>query len=788
MSKRDNKNIFQPSKEPIPELIDYNKSSFLSFLKSKKIILFSGGFILLLVVFIIYLSLKPAKKEEIKLEEQVNTNQIEEMPATRLPTTEEIKKEESKIFDETIKAEKLNFFDYYKKPEEKIEITLPHYNLPINIKTEVINYYDLSRKIDLTSVIDQLNQNGFAIIDNQFANEGNDFISSFKSLYQREIPLLVTNDFLIYYFQNTLKETFKNIETNVFYPALWQMSKKLFDKAYYRYLARSREVGLVNDPLLEGQRLAVLYWAVTLELLRPKEAQLESGQFDKYGIFDRNSIFEVPAEFTEQVNKEISLIKEAAKIVDSPVLLYKQDYKKFKIPEEYKTNEPLKNFYLALRWLNTIFPLYYQDKNCPECLLDKPDWLINFIAANYIADDIAKDQSLKNLWAKIYKVISFFKGLRSDLTYLDYHDALEKIFGENYIIEDIFSNLNQETINKIQTFLIKNYNFLPFEGAYDRKELKDRPFLGMRLLQESFWPNDYIFAQLSRPLVKRYTGKLSFEQLKQSSNVTYCSPAILERCLGFSRDIINLVYPLSPADDYFIENTNYENYQNQVNFLKDQLKKLAPYRFYANIYWESLKWMEEVLKLNKSKHPIFMQRPSWQTRELEMILGSWVNMQLPSDELNFDEEKALLKPSEIILYNFIEPNQNLTAELIAHLNMIKEMLVNLGVIGGSPDDQAYKKLTFTLQFLQTIHNSLKKELTSESLTYGEQKEILETIQKLSLGKTIDKSINFNFKFDGQEGGLIESINGVKLLLVIYKKDDKLIMAVGPIFNYQELRR
>lgn len=110
----------------------------------------------------------------------------------------------------------------------------------------------------------------------------------------------------------------------------------------------------------------------------------------------------------------------------SPVLLYQRDYRSFVVPEEYKSNAKLNNFYLNTKWLSSEFPLYYQDKNeCPDCELDFDDWRVSMITSSFIAKDIFDSYELKNKWARIYKTLAFFKGLRGELTYVHYRDALK---------------------------------------------------------------------------------------------------------------------------------------------------------------------------------------------------------------------------------------------------------------------------------------------------------------------------------------------------------------------------
>ena len=62
--------------------------------------------------------------------------------------------------------EKYNFRDFYEAPTAIPEFSLVDYSLPLNVKIDGMNYYDLSRKINLDPVIDDLNNDGFAILEN----------------------------------------------------------------------------------------------------------------------------------------------------------------------------------------------------------------------------------------------------------------------------------------------------------------------------------------------------------------------------------------------------------------------------------------------------------------------------------------------------------------------------------------------------------------------------------------------------------------------------------------------
>ena len=329
--------------------------------------------------------------------------------------------------DGDIRAEILSFADFYEVKKDEFEIKPALIDLPTNVKTEVSNYHDISRKINLDDYINDLNNFGFAVLNNPFGEEANNFFEMYIALSEKDIPVLVTSDFLLYYTQNIFSQAFKSIEADVFHKNVWDINKQLFEVADSRYRERLKSVGLANDPILEGQRLEAAYFAVALELLKPRPEQISTeANFDetKFSTAESASFdFILPYYLEDDVGKEVDYILNARQQTKSPALLYQRDYRMFEIPGEYNSNAKLHNFYLATRWMNSLFPLYYRDENCPDCLLDRDDWLINLITGCYIAEDFSGNQDLKNQWAKIYKIISFYSGLRHDLTYLHYDQS-----------------------------------------------------------------------------------------------------------------------------------------------------------------------------------------------------------------------------------------------------------------------------------------------------------------------------------------------------------------------------
>ncbi|MCX6800498.1 MAG: DUF3160 domain-containing protein, partial [Candidatus Falkowbacteria bacterium] len=249
---------------------------------------------------------------------------------------------------EITRAETLAYANFLKIDPTSIDSKINQIKLPINVKVDISNYYDVTRKINLDSYLNNLNKNGFSIIDNPFPVKGsNDFFTGFSALSDNQLPTLITSDFLLYYYQNTLKEVFESVKEENFYDELWDINKNLFDIADKRYRARLAVVGAVNDPILEAARKEAAFLAVTLEILKPKQDQVSANLNDtnKFNIKDLKKYYQVlPTYLKNDVPLEIDLMKEintnnASQLIKkSPVLTYSKDYSQFILPEEYKKN------------------------------------------------------------------------------------------------------------------------------------------------------------------------------------------------------------------------------------------------------------------------------------------------------------------------------------------------------------------------------------------------------------------------------------------------------------------
>ncbi len=786
--------IIIPNKPNQSEEVDSNNK-----VKNKKTIIFVIVFSLLilsLVLFFLikYLSSKNSAGKSLNNGspsslEGNNASSSDQSATSSLPINKGLVGENSSDLSfSDVPVEYMSFHDFYTAPDYKIETKFNDYALPLNVKIDVLNYYALSRKLNLDPGLDGLSQEGFAIIDNPWQKESPDFYSIYGNLEGKQIPSLVTSDFIIYYYQTILKQIFKDIEENIFYNNLWAINKDLYNSAKNRYEARLASIGDINDSILEGERLETAFFAVSLELLKPTVDQVSkkdaAASPDKFSFTDGSKYsFTTPPYLKDDVARELKLIRDAREKTKSPVMLYSRDYKDFVVPEDYKNNAKLNNFYLAKKWLNSVFSLNYKDKNCPNCLVDEADWRLGMIASGFIATDFSDSADLKNKWARIYKVMSFFDPLREDLSYLFYRDSLKSLFGDKYDVSLLFDDKNPEAKNNLLKFRNKlNGIELPqFLGAIDKSDSNINYRRGFKVLSENYSLNDYIFNYLSYPKVDTYLSTST-----KPDNITACAyKSQTRRCNGVALDIINLIKPISESS-FFAENANYSGYEKAADYLSSKLKKDLVWQ---NVnYWSNLYILSTYLNAPKSNLPLFSRSTAWSSQNLDTAVGAWVNMQIPVDKFkvnDFSKSQGLDNFSKYIDNSYVEPNLDLINELIAHGEMIKKMLNALQIDKEVPSvKNSLESLNANLLGLRDL---VSKELKGQKFDDTDREMISNFTKQLVIDNKVPVQKQLIINFPNTKKSLKEDLSRLKLMVLIHQDGDDRVISVGPVWNYKESR-
>lgn len=688
-----------------------------------------------------------------------------------------------------LKSETLAFGSYYKTFYEPYEQNIPTIKLPINVKSDVSNYYDIARKINIDAGISSLNKNGFAIIDSPFPKTSDSFFGMYNKLNEEGLPLLVTSDFLLYYYQNSLKHIYKNIEATYFYDNLWKVNKAMFEAANNRYQERQRKLDTRSDLLLEAERLEASYFAASLVLLSPKSEQINATEdlndTRKFKPSEAKRYeFTVPGYLAQNVAEEVTLIQEAKKTQKSPLLLYTRNYTDYIVPVEYSNNAKLRNFYLASRWQSSMFPLNYKDESCPDCLLDKDDWTINQTAAYLMSEDMSANQTIKNEWAKVYKVMSYFSGLRSGLTYLHYHAVRQEIFPDKSV-DEVFET---DTFNNLVTMQakLKSIYFNPSEGGYNSDNSQEKPLIGMRLLQTSYWPDQYIYSHLTYDAVGGHIRpENSFG--KASTYFTSCIDGKLNlvyRCQGIGFDILGTVTTETPMSGFIKDNTDYSEYASQRTKLYQEFADYTEGEWYVNNFWTTLSIIKEFIN-EKIPGLAYRETVPWKDRQIVTSLVGLSSLQLSADEWQVNRllpEKNLVTTSGDAKFHFIEAQNGLNDELVANTSMLLKALAALGVV--EETDVQFKDV---LDKLTTVRDITRQELRGEKLSSNNHQFIVDLVSQYTVGKQGERSVSVKFTHPDKPvtERVKQTIGPLKLLLIVYEEDGQKVLVVGPVMSYKE---
>ncbi len=757
----------------------------------KKIILIIS-LIVAVVVFIvaIYLIVKKyTDKNQLKPDNSGNkAGEVVNIEFPTLTNPEEVITQPATTTLSNAAIEYLSFTDFYKKINDDLEYNIKDYELPINIKLDGMNYNDVSRKISFESSIPNINKLGFAIIDNPWKNEIDNFYSIYERLEEKQIPILLTSDFISYYYQNSMKKVFKDIEENIFYDNLWFINKELYNLAKNRYETRLASIGDINDSVLEGQRLEMAFFAVSLELLKPIPEQISvKGKIDDKNKFSEGDVerfqLTVPPYLRDEVLKETKLIRDAKEKIKSPIMLYNRDYSSFSVPKEYKNNAKLNNFYLAAKWLNSTFPLEYQSTDCRDCLLDKEDWRLSMIASGLIATDFSGRQDLKNRWARVYKLMAFFNGLRDEIDYVDVRDSLVSVFGENYNVEELFDDKNKDAWGNMEKLKAKlsTYEYSSIRGAIDKTDPASKKLIGFKMLTESYWPNDYIFSRLVSPAVGNFQEKVA-----ESGDITSCiQKKVISRCNGFSLDIANLVYPMA-GNDIFEKNTKYLNYKKESETLLKNINLDGSW--HTSSYWSTFSLMNSILDYKVEEMPIFASSEEWRQQNLRTAVSAWINLQLPLEQFSLTPVFKGQSLSNFSRYSenvYIEPNLALINELISTNSMLAQMFTALRL--NEELNLASQSVSVIDSDLNILKNIIVKELTGDPLNEKDRESITDFARKFAMEKSDAKDKVLTLPSSKYNTTLKENLNGLKLKILVHELEGNQVLSVGPVWDYQEYR-
>jgi len=417
----------------------------------------------------------------------------------------------------------------------------------------------------------------------------------------------------------------------------------------------------------------------------------------------------IPSIVKNEVEEELALIDAHQGIKKSPVMnigggedimintpqgpqsleALKEDYSQYIPRGHYDSTEQLRAYFKSMMWYGR---LTFRMKNDDEI---KSALLIT-LALN--------SGNNQNSWNKIYEPVNFFVGKSDDITYYQFKDLAEKIYGSDIALatavndQDKFISFIEET----KTLEPPQINSMPIFNAAIQPD-REQEIKGFRFMGQRFTIDAAIFQRL----VTREVGPKD----EDCANAPFASGRMLPRGLDIpaslgSREALNILEAQGE--------TKYACYGENMSKLQTYLSGLPDENWTQNLYWGWLYQLRPLLDAKPDGYPAFMKNSAWLRKSLNTFLGSWT--ELKHDTILYAKqvyaELGGGMPQEKDDRGYVEPNLYVYARLASLLKMTSEGLEARGLLTANIKDDLSKMEEFAMS-LKIIS---EKELNDEKLT------------------------------------------------------------------------
>jgi hypothetical protein len=649
--------------------------------------------------------------------------------------------------------------------------------VPVNISPK-IPAYSVSQNLSNVTNANDFNFSDAAknlLVKNAFVvkpSYNNEFFPLYESNRYSYTPSFITTDSMLHNYHLMFDFLLKQLEEQKLAAELKQLNTNMLSESLNQYN------NLKGTEWENAAKRNVGFFAVGSKLLDPS--------------------VNISPIVANEVNQELALIEAHQGIEKSPVMnigggqdtmidtpqgpqsleALKEDYSQYIPRGHYDKTEQLKAYFKSMMWYGRLTFRIKSDDEVKSALLIT-------LALN--------KESNQNSWNKIYEPVNFFVGKSDDITYYQFKDLAEKVYGASATIQLVSGDKNKlaSFINETKTLKPPQINSMPIFNAAiqpDReKEIKGFRFMGQRFT---------IDAAIFQRLVTREVGPKG----ESCSNAPFNNGRMLPKGLDIpsamgSEEALNILKNQGE--------TQHACYPENMSKMQTYLSGLPTENWTQNLYWGWLYQLRPLLDEKSSGYPIFMQNTAWVRKELNTFLGSW--SQLKHDTILYAKQTYTELggggPEKKDDRGYVEPNPYVYARLASLLKMTNEGLEMRGLLTASMKDNLSKMEQLAMS-LKTIS---EKELNNENLadadyelirSYGGQLEHLwleinkDEPQYKELGQRdfLDQNpaaIVADVATDPNGQVLEEGTGKISEIYVVVPIDGKLRIAKGGVYSYYE---
>jgi len=540
-----------------------------------------------------------------------------------------------------------------------------------------------------------LKQNGFVITPG-YENEIFDLYANCKENNQ---PIFVTTDAALHTSHIFFDYLLRILEIEKLYPLTDELTDRMLTLSIEQYNEAK------NSEVKEAARLNIGFFAVAKKQFNPT---YKAG----YGLNDL-----VDKEIKNIESHEGLKFRELLTYVKNPSLgenpYAYEDYSQYVPRGHYTRNEKFKKYFKTMMWYGRIdFKLKPGTKE-PAITHGKKMTL----QAILMTDAFLKDKEAFELWKKIYEPTVYFVGKTDDLDANDYLKLVKGIFPspgtvDKYADESKLSQLIEEAAKLRPPKILSGAAFVE-EGEF-AVSTKGFRFVGQRFIPDSYMFQELVYGIKNRKEILKYKGEEKPFTMEVIPNV---GPA---RAFPRGLDILAVLGSKRALEILEKEgDTEYTNYYDQLNKLKDEFSSQTTGEWKQNLYWRWLYSLLPLLEERKEENlPRFMQSAAWIDKELQATLGSWA--ELRHDTILYTKQSypimVTAMPQEPkFTYGYVEPYPEVYARIEEMMRDLRNNLAALGiVVEGIPEKiEEFEDLLAKLKIIS------EKELTHKELSEAE---------------------------------------------------------------------
>lgn len=511
----------------------------------------------------------------------------------------------------------------------------------------------------------RLAQNGFVVapgVEKEF------FTLYEKARYDNQ-PIFVTSDSLLHVYHLLFDKVLRTAEVEYLIPLLRDLNAALLAQTDEQYQA------LKGEPWEEAARRTVAFVAVASQLLDPS--------------------VKVPDYVADLVNAELELIGRADGMWPSPIfpgLESGEDYTQYIPRGHYTLHEDLERYFRSMMWYGRMtFRLKTRD---PE--IGKAETRSALLLVQALKDAQVNGRPALEAWEDLYSPTAFMVGRSDDLTALQYLDVMAAVYGPQAVVSDLTAE------DKLETF-IELANQLPSPKIlglviYDTDDVEETT-KGLRFMGQRFVPDAYVFRQL----IYRNVGT-SDDRRGLPKGLDWFAAMGSERAYQLLDEM---------------GETHYERYPEQMEKVKTWLAGLSVADWTETLYNAWLYSFYPLIEVPTQGYPDFMQSEAWLDKQLNTVLGSWVELKhdtiLYAKQVYAELGGGPPPPPPEPPKGYVEPVPEFYARMAALTAMTRDGLDSRGLLT-ELDKASLETLEMLAESLQTM---AEKELRGEPLTEDE---------------------------------------------------------------------